>query len=476
MAEYLHPGVYIEEIGHGPRPIEGVPTSTAAIIGACERGATRPLPVNSSLDYARHFGGEFGVNQFGPAAVRGFFENGGRRLFVVRIAGRKATAAQVTLGDFTVAAAGSGSWGNRIWLKISPAPPAGMRVRLAYFAEGMTPYDCFDPSSLTDAGKPQLVEDHVVAEQLADSALAVLTRRAGSTTTSLVDFSGTLAGGVDGQVAEAEDFEHGLAALGSDECREVSLVHSPGVPGPIQAALLHHCERHRFRFAVFDLPRGGGHDDVRAILGDTSHAACYAPWLEVATPSGTNVLVPPGGHVLGVYARVDAERGVFKAPANEPLRGVSGLEYSIGQLDQQVLAQRGINAIRAFPGQGIRVWGARTPSTNGLWKYVNIRRLFIFLERSIYEGTQWVVFEPNDARLWARIKDTIRLFLRIQWLAGALMGTTEEEAFFITCDQTTMSQDDILNGRLIVEVGIAPVKPAEFVIFRIFQSTAEAQR
>jgi phage tail sheath protein FI len=180
--------------------------------------------------------------------------------------------------------------------------------------------------------------------------------------------------------------------------------------------------------------------------------------------------------MLGIYARTDAERGVFKAPANEIVRGALDVRFEISEGTQDVLNPLGVNAIRVFPTRGIRVWGARTLSSNGLWKYVSVRRLFIFLERSIYEGTQWVVFEPNDDKLWARVKDTIRLFLRSQWRGGALFGRTEEEAFFITCDRTTMSQDDILNGRLICEIGIAPVRPAEFVIFRIFQNTAEAQR
>jgi phage tail sheath protein FI len=180
--------------------------------------------------------------------------------------------------------------------------------------------------------------------------------------------------------------------------------------------------------------------------------------------------------VLGVYARSDAERGVFKAPANEILRGALDLEFDIDDNTQDNLNPKGVNVTRNFPGRGIRVWGARTIASNALWKYVSVRRLFIFLERSIYEGTQWVVFEPNDDRLWARVIDTIRLFLRAQWRLGALFGRTEQEAFFITCDRTTMTQDDILNGRLICEIGIAPVRPAEFVIFRIFQNTAEAQR
>ena len=180
--------------------------------------------------------------------------------------------------------------------------------------------------------------------------------------------------------------------------------------------------------------------------------------------------------MLGVYARTDTERGVFKAPANQVIRGALDVRFEIDENTQETLNPRGVNAIRSFPGRGIRVWGARTLSSDGLWKYVSVRRLFIFLERSIYDGTQWVVFEPNDERLWAQVKDTIRLFLRSQWRAGALLGQTEDKAFFVTCDRTTMTQDDILNGRLICEIGIAPVRPAEFVILRLFQWTCEAQR
>jgi phage tail sheath protein FI len=215
----------------------------------------------------------------------------------------------------------------------------------------------------------------------------------------------------------------------------------------------------------------------RNAVTDSKYAAFYYPWILTSDPrSGARKLIPPGGHVLGVYARSDTERGVFKAPANEIVRGALELHDDINDDLQGVLNPKGVNAIRSFPGRGIRVWGARTISSDALWKYVSVRRLFIFLERSIYEGTQWVVFEPNDDKLWARVVDTIRLFLRTQWRLGALFGRTEQEAFFITCDRTTMTQDDILNGRLICEIGIAPVRPAEFVIFRIFQNTAEAQR
>ena len=162
---------------------------------------------------------------------------------------------------------------------------------------------------------------------------------------------------------------------------------------------------------------------------------------------------------------------MFKAPANEVLSGVVDLEYAVTAARQEALNAAGVNTIRKFPGRGIRVWGARTLSSDSEWKYVNVRRLFAFLERSIYEGTRWVVFEPNDERLWARVRDTIRLFLRAQWRAGALMGRTEDQAFFVACDRSTMTEDDLLSGRLICEIGVAPLRPAEFVIFRIGQWT-----
>jgi phage tail sheath protein FI len=256
--------------------------------------------------------------------------------------------------------------------------------------------------------------------------------------------------------------------------------HPPDNGVDIVRAVIDHCEKMRFRFAVIDGDRDAepsNLDPRQSNRWDTSYAGFYAPWIVVSDPqNGARRLVPPGGYVLGVYARSDTERGVHKAPANEIVRGALDVRFEVNDNTQGVLNPKGVNVIRSFPARGIRVWGARTLSSNGLWKYVSVRRLFIFLEHSIYDGTQFVVFEPNDDRLWARVVDTIRLFLRGQWRLGALFGRTEQEAFFVTCDRTTMTQDDILNGRLICEIGIAPVRPAEFVIFRIFQNTAEIQR
>jgi phage tail sheath protein FI len=252
----------------------------------------------------------------------------------------------------------------------------------------------------------------------------------------------------------------------------------PGVTEPsIQLALVAHCELLGSRFAILDLPREKTKvPDVLAIkdLFDSSYAALYNPWLQVFDPlEKRNIFIPPSGSISGIYARSDSTRGVEKAPANEVVRGCTGLDVQYNKGEQDILNPKGVNLIRNFSGQGIRVWGARTTSSNAQWKYINIRRLFIFLEESIKAGTNWVVFEPNDERLWARVQRTIDAFLTRVWRGGALMGASPAEAFYIDISRNTMTQDDIDNGRLICVIGVAPIKPAEFVIFRITQKTNE---
>lgn len=522
MPEYLYPGVYIEEIERGPRPIEGVPTSTAAILGETERGSITPRLVTSFKEYIRWFGNVFSSTKYVPYAINGFFENGGKRAYICRLVGDGAVSAQATFGDFVVRAAGPGEWGNRVKVKVQGSTTLdkdgnsiGFRLQIAYWESAAPDWDPFtdrqsmprpvftedfddlvtDESSPDFYGKrvPYIIPENSEKNQGPESsALVILVRNPGvpdgarpadgmdfltdgeddSTPLGTDDYAGLTAGG--------RTFEQGLAALELDPYRDVSLVYAPNVSTDISKAIVSHCERMRFRFAVIDSQKGEVNSAAitpRNQVADSSFAAFYYPWLVTNDPrTGARKLTPPGGHVLGVYARSDTERGVFKAPANEIVRGALSVEYDINDELQGVLNPKGVNAIRSLPGRGIRVWGARTITSNSLWKYVSVRRLFIFLERSIYENTQWVVFEPNDDRLWARVNDTIRLFLRAQWRLGALFGRTEQEAFFITCDRSTMSQDDILNGRLVCEIGIAPVRPAEFVIFRVFQNTSDAPR
>jgi len=217
---------------------------------------------------------------------------------------------------------------------------------------------------------------------------------------------------------------------------------------------------------------------------DTKYAALYYPWVEILDPLAKNdpgaapatLQLPPSGFAAGIYARSDIQRGVHKAPANEVVLGITRLMQNVTFDRQSVLNPEGINALRFFPGRSNRVWGARTMSSDPEWKYVNVRRLFIYLEHSIDKSTQWAVFEPNNELLWASIRQTITDFLITTWRTGALMGTKPEEAFFVRCDRTTMTQNDLDNGRLICLIGVAPTYPAEFVIFRIGQWTADAQQ
>jgi uncharacterized protein len=248
--------------------------------------------------------------------------------------------------------------------------------------------------------------------------------------------------------------------------------------------LIGHAERLRYRIAIVDAPARQSMNKVREFRGrfDSKYAALYHPWIEILAPPSVNdtgatpsrLSLPPSGFVAGIYARSDVERGVYKAPANEVVRGLTRFEVNINTARQDVLNPEGINALRFFEGRGNRVWGARTLSSDPEWRYVNVRRLFIYLEHSIDKATQWAVFEPNSERLWANIRATVEDFLLVQWRDGALLGSKPEEAYFVRCDRTTMTQNDLDNGRLICLIGVAPVKPAEFVIFRIGQFTADA--
>ncbi len=263
-----------------------------------------------------------------------------------------------------------------------------------------------------------------------------------------------------------------------EDIEDISIILAPGIwATTVQSALIQQCELLKYRFAIIDSQDGLSIEGIQAVREtlDTKYAALYYPWVEVRDPLlKRNVNLAPSGHMAGIYARVDVDRGVHKAPANEVISGIIKIAEDVNKREQDILNPKGINALRFFPGRGNRVWGARILSSDSSWKYINVRRLFIFVEKSIDVGTQWVVFEPNDEPLWARVRQTVTNFLTTVWRSGALQGTKADEAFFVKCDRTTMTQEDIDNGKLICHIGIAPVKPAEFVIFRIQQKTLES--
>ena len=306
----------------------------------------------------------------------------------------------------------------------------------------------------------------------------------------------SLAGGNDGQCPDAGSYE-GKAEDNSqkktglklfEDIEDISIVAAPGVTFGMEnedrrlqsqqiiALLLSHCQNLRYRIAVLDCGDGQAISEVRSMRAkmDSSHGALYYPWIRILDPiTRQEILVPPSGAVAGIYARNDVNRAVYKAPANEVVNTAIGFEVQLNKSQQEVLNPEGINCFRFFEGRGFRLWGARTVSSDSEWKYVNVRRYFAYLERSIDRGTQWAVFEPNGEQLWANIKRTIEDFLLNEWQSGALLGDKPEKSFFVKCDRSTMTQNDLDNGRLICLIGVAPLKPAEFVIFRIGQWTAD---
>lgn len=298
-----------------------------------------------------------------------------------------------------------------------------------------------------------------------------------------------LTGGNDGLQPTSQTYATALGEF--QKLEDISIVAAPGHSSftdfaGIQQALISHAEARRaYRIAVLDTPPQQAVSEARTTRAamDSTYAALYYPWVVISNPLWRpgldqvprEITVPPSGHICGIYARTDDERGVWKAPANEVVRGALRFESDINFGQQEVLNPLGVNCLRFFPGRGYRVWGARTASSDPEWKYVNVRRYFIYLEASLDRGTQWAVFEPNGEALWANIRETVTAFLYNEFVSGALLGATPQEAFFVRCDRSTMTQSNLDNGQLICLVGVAALKPAEFVIFRIGQKTADAK-
>ena len=322
-----------------------------------------------------------------------------------------------------------------------------------------------------------------LAANLASAQTAATTATAAQTAVNTaVGAAGTVLGS-DGNLPLDADYvgrddgpghRSGIQAL--VDASDVSIIAAPGrTDAEVQNELIAQCERLRYRFAVLDGEQDPAGGSVNAILThrdsyDTSFAAYYVPWVQI-TVNDQVLSLPPSGYVAGIYARTDNDRGVWKAPANEVVLNVTGLKTYMTTGEQEILNPRGVNVIRWFEGRGIRVWGARTLSSDPEFKYVNVRRFLIFMEASIDRGTQWVVFEPNSPETWGRVVDSVSAFLDTQWRSGALFGRKPEDSYFVRCDETTMTADDVQNGRLICHIGVAIVRPAEFVIFRIEQIT-----
>jgi uncharacterized protein len=516
MPSYLSPGVYVEEVSSGSRPIEGVGTAIAAFVGFTQRGpVNEPVLVTNWTQYTKTFG-EFADGCYLPHALYGYFLNGGGAAYVVRVGGASATAeataeataqapaqapaeqgprAAAELADgnakpaLTVRAVAAGPAGNDITVEIGDASEAGQDTFKLIVRKAGQVEETFD-NVTTRRGPANVIT--VVRQQ---SKLITIDEIKGAALT--VPGKGaavTLAGGDLPAVSQVrpEQYVGDSAArtgfAGLEAIEDVTMLSVPDLMAAyqsgaidaegvkaVQLAMIAHCELMADRVAILDAPPGMNAQQVKDwrvnVAGyDSKYASLYWPWIKVMDPmAGKPVFVPPSGHVAGIWARNDETRGVHKAPANEVARGVIALDYGITKGEHDQLNPVGVNCIRAFPGQGIRVWGARTLSSDPEWRYLNVRRLFNFVEKSILQGTNWVVFEPNDQRLWDSVERTITMFLRRVWRSGALFGRTPAEAFYVKCDAENNPPENRDVGILTVDVGIAPVKPAEFVVFRVSQ-------
>ncbi|MDX6555012.1 MAG: uncharacterized protein QOD86_1207 [Miltoncostaeaceae bacterium] len=530
MPTYLTPGVYVEEIPAQSKPIEGVGTSIAAFVGLAPGGPLNtPMRISNWTQFARIYGdqaepenGPFMPGAYLAHSIYGFFQNGGGLCWVVRVGAegsdpgpRQAALPAATNSGVEAfrAIARTGVEGDLSVELTEEAPkpsgeakPEGEGEGEAKPAgDGAATYRMVVRGGGTEEIHEGLTlkkgRSHIMTKVNAASKLITLEETGASLPEAQrVPAAGAyqlVAPSANGAAADVGpgDFEgdvarrQGMGGLAAVD--EVTMVCMPDLMTlasngddaqlrDLQGKMIAHCEGAGDRMAILDAPPNLIPQDIlewrmNTAGYDSKFATLYYPWIEVMDPlTSQPMLVPPSGHMAGVWARTDGTRGVHKAPANEVVLGANGLGFQVTHDEQGGLNRAGINCIRAFPGRGIRIWGARTLSSDPEWRYLNVRRLFNYISESIIEGTQWAVFEPNDHRLWTRLRISSANFLMRVWRDGALFGATPDEAFFVKCDGENNPPDVIEAGQVVVEIGIAPVKPAEFVVFRISQYTAGA--
>jgi len=500
MPTYLSPGVYVEELEAGARPIEGVGTAVAAFVGLASDGPFHaPTLVTNWSQFTATFG-EPVPGSYLAHSVYGYFLNGGGRAYVIRVGGapdqqeRSSVRAELaSAGDpaavaYVATALPAGQDVGGITVEVTDPPEGSAEETFRVVVRGAGREEAFGPVTAR-RGRTNVVSQVNATStliRLAETSAQLADRRPANATVTLAPPPAREValrpGDYIGDASDRTGFG-GLAAI--DDVTMVCVpdlmaayqagaIDRDGVKA-VQAGMLAHCELMGDRMAILDPLPDLGPQQVRnwrvdEAGYDSKFAATYWPWVKVFDPvSGTAGLIPPCGHVAGVWARNDASRGVHKAPANEVLRGTIGVATLITRGEHDLLNPIGVNCIRAFPGRGIRIWGARTLSSDPAWRYVNVRRLYNYVESSLRNGTQWVVFEPNDKDLWERLIRTIRSFLYRVWLDGGLFGETVEQAYYVKCDDETNPSEVIEAGQLVCEIGLAVVKPAEFVVFRLAQ-------
>jgi phage tail sheath protein FI len=511
MPTYLTPGVYVEEIPSANKPIEGVGTAVAAFVGLAPGGPVNtPMRISNWSQFARIFGdaqnpdnGPFMEGSYLAHSVYGYFQNGGTLCWIVRVGAsdsadppRAALPAATDKSVEALRAVARDDVSDPVTVEVTQDPTA-TPDEADKDADGTYTVVVTAGSEREEFPGVTLKKgrNNIATKVNAASKLITIEETGASLPETRVEPGKYTLSAPPASTEELDpaDFEGdvatrrgmgGLAALD-----EVTMVVMPDVMNlngdgaqmrDLQGKMIAHAEISGDRMAILDAPADLMPQEVldwrMNVAGyDSKMAALYWPWIEVMNPlTKRPMMIPPSGHVAGVWSRVDSTRGVHKAPANEVILGANGLGFQITHAEQGALNQSGINCIRAFPGRGIRIWGARTLSSDPEWRYINVRRLFNYVSESIMAGTQWSVFEPNDQTLWRSLTIAISNFLTRTWRSGALFGTTPSESFFVKCDAETNPPDVIEAGQVICEIGIAPVKPAEFVIFRLSQFTGGA--
>jgi len=548
MPQYLHPGVYVQEVPSAVRPIEGVSTSTAAFIGVADKGPVpgtilptgrpaQPVLVTSFTEYTRRFGG-FRQDSFLTYAAQAFFQNGGSSLYVVRVIpppssppSNNAVTATASVGALAISAASQGKWGNNIWVLVSPSSDGDAKNFKLQVMYGATANEALGNvvetyDNVTFSGSPNLLPGAAnpasYARQVVNRASEYIaitsdfTARPGDTNVNLLSSPPTpppqLSNGNDGLTsavnfigAPASDSSvTGTGIFALDKISDVNLIAIPG-QGDINTvnAGMTYCKNQRQLQDCFFIGDVGSISDVNQARTDNAsptvatiadartfattgmggqinkavgdYGAIYFPWVYASDPLGQGrnpkILLPASGFMAGIYARTDNARGVFKAPAGTEA-GVAGALapfVTVSDTEQDQLNPILVNVIRSVPGSGLVVWGTRTTGSDSSWRYIPVRRMAIFLRVSIYNGIQWAVFEPNDEPLWASLRLNIRAFMLTQFRSGAFQGGTPDDAFFVKCDSSTTTQQDIDNGIVNILVGFAPLKPAEFVVLKLSQ-------
>jgi phage tail sheath protein FI len=505
MPTYLTPGVYVEEVSSGSKPIEGVGTAVAAFVGLTPGGpVNKPMRISNWTQFTNLYGdpqnpdnGPFMEGAFLAHAVYGFFQNGGQLAWIIRVGNDQAAPApQAALPAATdtnveaLRAIARDGVADTVKVEVAEEPPQ----------EGKEPgdvsYNVVVSSGSDREEYPGLTlrkgRTHI-ATKINSASTLIKIEETGAALPDTRIATGTYTLSVPSVAVEkvdAGDFEGDVATrkgMGSASALdEVTMLVMPDIVNldgdgaqlrDLQGKMIAHAELMGDRMAILDTPDGMLPQDVldwrmNTAGYDSKMAVMYWPWIEVMDPLTRRPMrMPPSGHIAGVWSRVDSTRGVHKAPANEVIRGANGLAFQITHAEQGELNRNGINCIRAFPGGGIRIWGARTLSSDSEWRYINVRRLFNYISESIMAGTQWSVFEPNDPTLWSNLTINIWSFLNRVYRSGALFGASPAEAFYVKCDAETNPPEVIEAGQVVCEIGISPVKPAEFVIFRLSQFT-----